>query len=59
MLDDPIGASMALNKIGVAYYKKKKFEKSLKFHMKHTEFTDKENAFAGYYNVGICYRING
>jgi len=32
MLDDPIGASLALNRIGVSYYKKKKIEKSLKFH---------------------------
>lgn len=54
MLDDPIGASLALNRIGVAYYKKKKFEKSLKFHLKHCEFTDKENVFASYYNIGIC-----
>lgn len=59
MLDDPVGASLALNKIGVVYYKKKKYDKSLKFHMKHCEFTDKENLFASYYNIGICYRILG
>jgi hypothetical protein len=59
MLDDPIGASLALNRIGVAYYKKKKYEKSLKFHYKHCEFTDKENVFASYYNIGICQRILG
>jgi hypothetical protein len=40
MLDDPVGASLALNRIGVANYKKKKYDKSLKFHMKHNEFTD-------------------
>jgi hypothetical protein len=57
MLDDPVGASLALNRIGVAYYKKRKISKSLKFHLKHCEFTDKENVFAAYYNIGICYRI--
>ena len=57
MLDDPVGASLALNRIGVSYYKKKKIGKSLKFHLKHCEFTDKENIFAAYYNIGICYRI--
>jgi tetratricopeptide (TPR) repeat protein len=59
MLDDPIGSSLALNKIGVAYYKRKNYDKSLKFHLKHCEFTDKENLFASYYNIGICYRILG
>jgi tetratricopeptide (TPR) repeat protein len=59
MLDDPVGASLALNRIGVAYFKKKKINKSLKFHLKHFEFTDKENSFASYYNIGLCYRILG
>ena len=59
MLDDPIGASLSLNRIGVAYFKKRKIDKSLKFHLKHCEFTDNENMFAAYYNIGICYRILG
>jgi tetratricopeptide (TPR) repeat protein len=59
MLDDPIGASLALNRIGVAYYKAKKYNKSAIFHLKHSEFTDKENLFASFYNLGICYRILG
>ena len=57
MLDDPVGASLALNRIGVSYYKLKKYNKSLRFHMKHCEFTDKENVFVSYYNLGICHRI--
>lgn len=40
MLDDPVGASLALNRIGVAYYKGNRLEKSLRFHTKHCEFTD-------------------
>ena len=59
MLDDPIGASLALNRIGVAYYKAKKYNKSLRFHIKHSEFTDKENMFAAYYNMGISSRVIG
>jgi len=57
MLDDPIGASVALNRIGVAYFRKGRYEKSLRFHEKHCEFTDKENVFASYYNIGICHRV--
>lgn len=59
MLDDPVGSSLALNRIAVAYYKRRKIGKSLKFHIKHSEYTDKENAFAAYYNIGICNRILG
>jgi hypothetical protein len=32
-------------------------EKSLRFHLKHCEFTDKENVFASYYNIGIASRF--
>jgi tetratricopeptide (TPR) repeat protein len=46
-----------LNRIGVAYHKLKKFEKSLNFHKKHLEFTDSENIYAAYYNCGISLRF--
>lgn len=59
MLDDPIGASLALNRIGVSYFNKKNVEKSLQFHLKHCEFTERENLFASYFNIGICYRFKG
>jgi tetratricopeptide (TPR) repeat protein len=59
MLDDPVGASLALNRVGVAYYKSSRIEKSLRFHLKHCEFSDKENAFAAYYNIGMCYKLTG
>jgi hypothetical protein len=59
VLDDSIGAALALNRIGVVYFKKKKITKSLKFHMKHCKATDTENAFSAYYNIGICHRVMG
>jgi len=59
MLDDPVGASLALNRVGVAYYKSNRVEKSLRFHSKHCEFTDQENAFAAYYNIGMCHKTLG
>ena len=59
MLDDPVGASLALNRVGVAYYRSNRVDKSLRFHQKHSEFTDKENAFASYYNIGLCHKILG
>jgi tetratricopeptide (TPR) repeat protein len=50
LLEDPVGAALALNRIGVAYHKLKKFAKSFSFHKKHLEFTDLENIYAAYYN---------
>jgi hypothetical protein len=32
-------------------------EKSLQFHQKHLQYTDNENIFASYYNLGISYRL--
>ena len=32
-------------------------EKSLQFHQKHLQFTDNENVFASYYNLGISHRL--
>jgi tetratricopeptide (TPR) repeat protein len=57
LLEDPVGAALALNRIGVAYHKLKKFDKSFSFHKKHLEFTDSENIYAAYYNSGIALRF--
>jgi tetratricopeptide (TPR) repeat protein len=57
ILEDPVGAALALNRLGVAYHKLRNYEKSLMFHMKHKEYTDKENLFAAYYNLGITQRL--
>ncbi|CAG9317583.1 unnamed protein product [Blepharisma stoltei] len=59
LLDDPVGAALALNRLGVVYYNMNKLEKSIQFHMKHCEFSDKENKFAAYYNLGITSRLVG
>jgi len=57
LLEDPIGSALAFNRIGVAYHKMKKYDKSLSFHKKHMEFTDSENQYASHYNCGISYRF--
>jgi len=56
LLDDPVGAALALNRLGVVYYNYGKLQKSLQFHAKHREFSDKENVFAALYNLGITHR---
>ena len=57
ILEDPVGASLGLNRLGVMYHKLKLYDKSLQFHMKHKQFTDNENLFASHYNIGICQRL--
>ena len=52
-----MGTCLALNRIGVAYYKRRKVRKSLKFHMKHAEYSGKEEVWAAWYNIGMCERI--
>lgn len=59
ILDDPIGSSIALNRVGVIYFKMRKIAKSLYFHMKHSKSSDTDNVFVSYYNIGICHRLLG
>lgn len=51
-----MGASLALNRLGVCFYKVGQFDKSLLIHKKHLACTDQDNSFASLYNIGICYR---
>ena len=37
-------------------YNSGEIAQSIEYHLKNLEFTDKENAFAGFYNLGISYR---
>lgn len=59
LLDDPIGAALALNRLGCVYFSLGKYQLSLQFHQKHCEFAERDNLFASYYNLGICHRILG
>lgn len=55
-MEDKIGVALAVNRLGVNYYNIGRADKSVEFHLKNLEFSDKENCFAGYYNLGISYR---
>lgn len=56
LLDDPIGAALGLNRLGVLYHNMSKHPKALQFHLKHLELSDKDNRFAALYNLGITHR---
>ena len=57
ILEDPVGASLGLNRLGVMYHKLRHYDKSLQFHLKHKQFTDNENLFAAHYNAGVSHRL--
>lgn len=59
ILEDPVGAALALNRLGVAYHNLHKPHKSLQFHLKHLEFADRESQFAAFYNLGVVHRSLG
>jgi tetratricopeptide (TPR) repeat protein len=59
ILEDPVGAALALNRLGVVYHNMHKPQKSLQFHLKHLEFADRESQFAAFYNLGVVHRTLG
>ena len=58
-MEDKIGMALATNRIGVNYFNEKKYEKSVEFHEQNVDLSDAENAFAGFYNLGISHRKLG
>lgn len=58
-MEDRIGMALALNRLGVNYFNEGKADMSEKFHQKNLELSDRENSFAGYYNLGIANRAGG
>jgi len=55
-MEDKIGVALALNRLGVNYFNIGRADKSVEFHLKNLELSDRENCFAAYYNLGIAYR---
>lgn len=58
-MEDKIGMALALNRLGVNNFNDGKFDLSEKFHLKNLDLSDRENSFAGYYNLGITSRSAG
>lgn len=57
-MGDKIGMGLGANRIGCDYFHTGDFEKSIEFHEKNISYSDSENIFAGYYNLGIALRKN-
>jgi len=55
-MEDKVGMALAMNRIGINKYNYGQAEESIEYHLHNLGLTDKENAFAGLYNLGISYR---
>lgn len=56
MLEDKIGLALATNRIAINYYNLGDYDKSIDYNKHCITLSDIENAFAGFYNIGICFR---
>ena len=50
---------MALNRLAVVFFKRKKFDLSYMYHGKHAQQVDENDKFVAIYNAGISSRLLG
>ena len=59
VLNDDIGSTLALNRLAVVFFKRKKFDLSYMYHGKHAQLADENDRFVAIYNAGISSRLLG
>ena len=59
MLKDDIGSALALNRLAVVFFKRKKYDLSYMHHGKHAQQADENDKFVAIYNAGISSRLLG
>ena len=59
MLNDDIGSALALNRLAVVFFKRKKYDLSYMYHGKHAQQADDNDKFVAVYNAGISSRLLG
>ena len=59
MLNDDIGSALALNRLAVVFFKRKKYDLSYMYHGKHAQQADDNDKFVAIYNSGISSRLLG
>lgn len=55
-MEDKIGMALGSNRIAVNEYNRGNYQKSITYNQENLRLSDKENTFAAFYNLGICYR---
>ena len=59
VLNDESGSALALNRLGVCYFKRMKFEMSYLYNQKHAQFVKESDQFIAIYNAAISSRLLG
>jgi len=59
VLNDDIGSSLALNRLAVVFFKRKKYDLSYLYHGKHAYHADESDKFVAIYNAAISSRLMG
>ena len=59
VLNDDIGSALALNRLAVVFFKRKKYDLSYMYHGKHAKQADENDKFVAIYNAGISSRLLG
>ncbi|KAL4503409.1 hypothetical protein ABPG72_001015 [Tetrahymena utriculariae] len=59
LMEDKIGMALGANRIGCDYFHLGEYDKSIEYHQINVQYSDVENSFAGFYNLGISQRKNG
>lgn len=55
-MQDKVGMTFALNRIGIAYYFLEKYKLAINFNKRCLEMIDGDNEYSVLYNMGICFR---
>ena len=59
VLNDNISSSLALNRLAVVFFRRKKYDLSYLYHGKHAQHADETDRFVAVYNAGISSRLLG
>lgn len=57
MLNNPVDAGLALNRLGTLYGKQNQFKLSLQYHLKHLDMLSGPERFIAKYNVALAMRM--
>jgi tetratricopeptide (TPR) repeat protein len=55
-MEDKIGMALGSNRVALSEYYRGNINKCVTYNQENLKLSDKDNSFAGFYNLGICFR---
>lgn len=56
LLEETEACALAINRLGVIYFKLNYFNRSLRYHLTHLQLSCEEDLFVSHYNIGVSLR---